>query len=248
MSKSLQGFSLIETMVSLALAMFILTVLTQQYLSIKQQNIQLQKTIADQAELQWVGDLIRSSIRNAGFTPCGNIDHLISVDQTGKNPHLSSIDIQPQQLSIRRMSDHVIEGHRQLNANTLLMQAKPKLNKQDLILIADCFHAEIHSVKDHIVYANEQKVILDNALAFEYQNPFYVGEWIQESYFIRPTSLGKQGLFYRRQHSEELTPLVTSISISEHPTSKRTLVEVILNNPTALNIITQKIIAMVRSP
>ena len=67
--------------------------------------------------------------------------------------------------------------------------------------------------------ANKQAITLNDALLFTYQPPIFIGEWIEERFFIR-----KGRLLYRYRHTDELTPNINSMFIR----TKATLVEVTL--------------------
>ena len=73
-------FTYTEILISLFLATFILTVLTQFYLSNKRHYIDTQKQLENHLDLQWVRELLSDSIRRAGFTPCVGIRQLRVID------------------------------------------------------------------------------------------------------------------------------------------------------------------------
>ena len=225
------GYGLVETLISLLLATLMTITIIQQYLNIKQQLMRVTSTLQASFELDWVSDQMRSSIHRAGFTPCGNLDRLISSD-----PRIRAIDTN-HHLQMQRMDDKYAHGIEVLNATTLLVAENPKLNAQFPILVADCFHAEAHKIQGIERSLKQQVVHLTKPLIFTYQTPFYVGEWIQETYFTHSSG----GLFYQNHHSDELTSQVNALSTNR----RHSLLQVTLYLKNKQQI---SIAAMVRSP
>ena len=60
--------------------------LLQHYTSLHKQVVAIQSLTHDHAELTWIGDLLRNNIKQAGFTPCGNVRNLVSLDRRTEMP------------------------------------------------------------------------------------------------------------------------------------------------------------------
>ncbi len=204
-----QGFGLPEVMISLLLTSLIITALMNHYLSTKQYYSHLQSSMDESMELQLVSDFMRDSIRQAGFTPCLSVDHLITLDQRDGHGNLSAIEIGAE-LKINRMSPWFDVMLDRSNSTQILLTRNNTIRDDRPILIADCYHAEVQRVLGVTNTANGQMVTLANPLVFTYQPPVYVGEWLQERFFIRQA----RGLFYQRDHADELTPLVKTMSLN----------------------------------
>lgn len=207
-----QGIGLPEVMISLLLASLIIIALMNHYISIKQHYSRLQSSVDDAMELQWAGDIIRDSIRQAGFTPCLNVEHLITEN-------LAAIEVDVD-LKINRMSSRFNMVLNNSNPSRILLTSTTLLHDDRSVLIADCYHAEVGRVLEVKHSSNGQMVVLANPLIFVYQPPVYVGEWVQERFFIRQS----KGLFYQRDHTDELTPLVKNMLVKQ----TKNLVKVIL--------------------
>ena len=161
-------------------------------------------------ELQLAADLIRDSIRQAGFTPCLSLNQLITVDQRDAHEGLSSIQT-GHELIIQRMGSEFNVMLGRLDSTRIVLTNDTIVRTDRPIILADCFHAEVQRVLDVHRSAEGQIVTLANPLAFTYQQPVYAGEWLRERFFIRALS----GLFYQRHHTDELSPLVKSLSVEE---------------------------------
>lgn len=203
------GLGLPEMMISLFLSGMITVALMNQYVGIKQHFLRLQAAMGEALDVQWAGELIRDSIRHAGFTPCLNLDNLIVQDQRNSPMHLTAVEL-GSDLVIHRMSSkfNVVVGE---PSSTYLQTTRDAiLHTNQSILIADCEHAEVQNVLAVHNAQNVQYITLEKPLAFHYQPPIYVGEWLQERFFVR-----RLGLFYQQEHVDELTDQITSMSLKQ---------------------------------
>ncbi len=213
--KHQRGIGLSEILVSIFLSSFIVIILMQHYLVVKKQYHHLQATLEQGIDLQLVIELLRNSSRKAGFTPCLSIDDLVTVDRRDRSNPLTAIDVSTHHnrlLAINRMSDRFDTVLQVESPTQLLMTALAPRHQGDSILIADCYHAEVQQVQGVVHVGSNQRIILNLPLAFDYHEPIYVGEWLEERYFIRQDKNGKGSLFYQHHHSEELTTAVHSLS------------------------------------
>ena len=203
------GAGLPEVLISLFLACLIMTALMNHYLCTKSHYDHLQTALDEAMELQLAVDIMRDSIRQAGFTPCMSVDQLTTLDHRDGNQHLMAINRVETELQINRMSAY-FDLLKSMSTSTQLWVTHEKtLHIAQSIIIADCYHAEVHRVMDVRQIVGGQIITLDNPLAFTYQSPVYVGEWLQERFFVP----SQGGLSYHRHHTEQLTPLVKRISI-----------------------------------
>lgn len=205
------GVGLAEFLITLLLATMISTALMRYYLTIKQQYNHIQTALEQSIDLQMVTDLIRNSTRMAGFTPCLGIEHLIAVDRRNEQHSLHAIEL-GSELRINRMSeqfDTVLEAY---SASAFLISSRQNLHQGQSILIADCFHAEVQIISEIKRVTNGQIIKISKPLSFTYIAPIYVGEWIEESYFIRSSARAEPSLFYQNKHAEELSPVIHDLS------------------------------------
>lgn len=227
MTSTQQGVGLIEALISLFLTCIIITALTHHYINAKQQYNHLQARINDEMELQLAVDLMRDSIRQAGFTPCLKIDHLITSDRREGHERLSSINISSglqSMIEINRMSAYFDIALARTSSTQLVTTRRQNMNKTHPILIADCTHAEVHTIRD-ITYAKGQQIItLNESILFNYEPTMYVGEWLQERFFVHDS----KGLFYHRHRTDELTSRVKTLSATLEKIGPRAGVKVII--------------------
>ena len=210
-----QGLSLIELLISLLLASLIMTLLLKQYLSSKHQYLDAQARLMAAYDWQLAADLLRNSARQAGFSPCLGIDWLktrdgrtgadkISVIATNHGAHSA--------LFIARMSEKFSSVLQVLDARHLLVEPAGAWKVNQVVLLADCVHAEIETVSYVRRVGKQFELTLNKPLHFSYSHPIYVGEWLEERFFVQKNGRGKLALFYQSHHSEELSDKIKAFS------------------------------------
>jgi hypothetical protein len=206
---SQRGFGLTEILISLFLASFIMIALMNHYLGIKYHYLDFQARLDEATELQLTTDFMRDSIRQAGFTPCLNVENLTVFDQRDGSMHLSAVNIDAG-LYVHRMSSEFDVIHDIPQGSTyLVLNAHPIRHADRPVMVADCYHAEVHRITTIRNTLKGQEITLANSLHFIYESPVYIGEWLEDRFFVS----ARGGLFYQRNHPEELTPLVQSMNL-----------------------------------
>ncbi len=225
-----QGIGLSELLLALFLASLMMTALMRQYLSMKQHYHHIQTELEESIELTLVTELLRDSIRKAGFTPCLGIEKLTTVDNRNDTKALIAIEtgVEKQSLlHINRMSEHFDTVLQPISPTELLITDREPLNRYQSLLIADCYHAEVQTIS-HVRHTAEGRVVaLSKPLVFVYQPPIYTGKWLEETYSILHHQ-SNGSLFYRLQHNEELTPAIHALSAHLNKRENQTLLTIIL--------------------
>ncbi|STX50731.1 Tfp pilus assembly protein PilW [Legionella busanensis] len=235
------GISLLELMISLFLFCLLIEIITQSYLNSKQQYLITQKKLDNTFDIQLVSQLIRASIRSAGFTPCLNSDYLIMQDRrNSSNLQLPSIQIKGNSLTIRHMSDNFFTVKRQLDSQHLLITNNRILTKGNDVLIADCVHGEVHELNSVEHTSSGLLVGLKKPLSFHYISPMYIGSWLEEKFFTKTDKYGVENLFYKLKHAEQLTSLVNHFSVKMLKEGRYRFIDVILDiGDKAINLHTR---------
>lgn len=226
-----RGFSLIELMISLTLASLLLTLLMQQFMVSKSQYLRLRTSLEQNLELQLIGDLIRDSVHKAGFTPCASINSLQSVDRRNSRTGLVAVEAQKGRdpiLKINRMNEHFASVLKQLSPNRLLVKTDIQFQGQQSILVADCYHAEVQEILQARKSAAGTILTIKKNLHFNYIPPIFLGEWIEEQFFMQKNNQGLPALFYQQNHKDELSYLIQNLSVKLNFSQGRALVEVVL--------------------
>lgn len=179
------GASLAELMVGLLLSSFLIITLMQLHLYTKSQFFKTKAALNEAFDLSWVSLLLRDHIARAGFTPCGRVEHL---QTTG--PTLRGLLIKREGLFIARMEDDFKEIKKVVDPYHLSLFPLGKVHARFPVLITDCQKAELRHIHYEGAYA-----VLDKPLAFQYQKPLYMGNWMEALWFIKKNKTGTPALF-----------------------------------------------------
>lgn len=236
-----QGFGLIEIMITVLLASLIIIILMQHYLNSKQFYLNAQISLEREFELQLVSDLIRDSVRRAGFTPCVNINYLQSIDRRSNRTQLRAIETdvgKRRALHFNRMSESFTSVLQIISPTRLLVSSGQSYAIKGSVLLADCYHAEVQQILSLQHTIKGIVMTFPHPLAFHYVEPIYVGEWVEEAFFIQKNRQKKLALFYRSNHAEELTAVINKLTAYVNFAQGKTLLAVSLdlNNAQSLTI------------
>lgn len=197
-----QGFSILECLIGMTIALTILTIFMQQYVQIKQQTELSRQNIQQLSRMQTVLQILENSGHQAGFTPCLPIAHLQTFDhRNGQTLQAFHLEIAESfKLTLQRMAHFVpVLSHSESHSFTVLDQWRPRAHVP--LIIADCQHAEVldgYQIKSNAIQFFQN-------LKFKYHPPIYLGEWLTESFWVKPNLTGKPALFYQvHQQAEEL--------------------------------------------
>ena len=78
------GYSLIELLIAIFLSSLLMIGLTQHFIQIKTQQKITDEYFKQEADREWIADLIKISVHNAGYTPCLPLNQLITFDGRNK--------------------------------------------------------------------------------------------------------------------------------------------------------------------
>ena len=229
--KCQNGISLIEVLVALFLISLISASLSRLYLSNKEQYMKAQELLEAGFDVQWISDLLADSVRRAGFTPCLGVDQLTVVDTRNKTQVVSGIkssSMPKQLLQLNRMSELFANVDVTKNSSKIFIPGSLTLKVQRPIIIADCYHAEIHQILNIDKTPQGFVLTLASPLVFSYPSISYLGEWLEEQWFIKSNPEGIASLYYRLHQSEELSPLIHSLELKKQVLHKKQLLELSL--------------------
>ncbi|MCC5013914.1 MULTISPECIES: hypothetical protein [unclassified Legionella] len=224
-----RGFGLTEAMITVLLASLIIIILLQHYLNCKKFYLGAQISLEREFELQLVSDLIRDSVRRAGFTPCVNVNHLQSIDRRNNRTHLVAFERDAGKnhaLQLNRMSEYFNPVLQIITPSRLLVPAGQAYTTKHPVLLADCYHAEVQQILSLRPTLKGVEMIFPHPFIFHYVEPIYVGEWVEEAFFIQQNRQKKWALFYRYKHAEELTSAINKLTADIHFLQEKTVLTV----------------------
>jgi hypothetical protein len=218
-------------MVYLVLSIIMIGSLSQIYLVHKQLYRGITREIDTNFDLQWINDLLADGVRRAGFTPCLRVDHLDIVDTRSGSHDIQSFKFESkpkQMLQINRMHEEFAEVAVLNNEYQITTSSKIQVQERYPIVIADCEHAEIHRVLKIEQLTHGSLITLTKPLVFTYPARSYIGEWIEERWFVRSNSRRINALYYQLHQSEELSPLVHSLLTQKRRVKNHDLLDITL--------------------
>src|SRR3990167_8506759 len=226
--KKQKGFGLVELMLGLFLGTCLLTLMIRHYLTTKKHSVNTANVLAEAYDQELISELIRTSIRQAGFTPCAPIRRLIIKDEHGQ-PRTEAIRLNvgdKKALQISRMSEDFTILQETQSRSQFLVDAGNFLKADTRVLVADCFHAEIKTIQSVKGEGNVWRLTLKNPLHYTYTSPIYIGEWLNERYFVDTNSKGQSALFYQLNHAEELSSQIKGFSVKLERRGAKCLVSI----------------------
>lgn len=209
-----QGVTLVELLISLLITSVMLAVLINYYLSSKRQYLEAQKALSASYDLQLITELLRNSVRHAGFAPCVTINWLKIYD--ARNPRHQPVALATaygtrRALHIERMSEMFSVMVDNPRMNHLLLPDSNFTVKQT-ILIADCFHGEITRIASMHKLGKQVAITTQSPLHFTFIKPIYVGAWLEEEFFVQKNTQGEMALYYSLDRAEELSNQVQELT------------------------------------
>ncbi len=209
--KQLEGFSLIELLLSLLVLMLLTVIIMQYYCTHSQNYIKTKKSFNNFYDVVMIIEQMRASIRSAGFTPCVASNLLLSNDCELSLP-IQIINNNQQRLRISRMDNNFTIVTSVLANNNIELDDSLDLHAHDLILITDCMHGELHTIQE--VTNNSKQLLLNKTLFFDYVAPIYIGKWITEDFFIQSTKSKHQALYYKYHKAEILSSNIDQMMVT----------------------------------
>lgn len=225
------GWGLVEMLISLFISTLLMSLIIGCYAGHKKYYLNLQHQLDVHFELSLVRELLSTSLRRAGFTPCLNINQLDTYDRRNNDKTISALTLnhnQTQSIEINYMNDVFNELLTIPEPNKLLISSHILLKENHPIVIADCSHAEIHKVSRVVKLTNSQAVYLTKPLLFDYNLSAAVGEWLEERWFIKPNHQQRPILYYKHLQTEELSEFVQSLEVNKRLVNGRTVINVSL--------------------
>lgn len=226
-----QGLSLIELMISMVLAVGMMTLMIQVYVQVRQHFHTAQMSINQTSRMQIVLSFIRQSVQKSGFTPCGPLNHLVTKDRRSGQvlETIEASTLAKGAYTLHGMYEQfgqveAIQDQRYLRASSV-----QGLSDQYPLIIADCQHAEVHEAYKILFRKDHIEIALTQPLAYAYVEPIYIGEWVEDSFVVKDNRQGIRALSYHRHHhSEELMIGVQALDYHLEKIAGKTLVHLIV--------------------
>lgn len=208
------GVMLIELMISVAISIALLTLLLSIYVGV-QRSYQLQSalhTIVRQSRS--VTALFRSEIHQAGNIGCAQLTADFPVKSFGQYSLsvANKLIITPSGFTVKYMAfPGVIIKEDMQHLSTLTVDTSTSYHAGDVMIVADCFHAEIFILKS--VYKNSQHQVLTSLQPLHdlYGKYATVSRLISHSYFIAASKGGDGDALVVEDIKHRKTEMISSV-------------------------------------
>ena len=208
--KRQKGLSFIEWMIGIFLGSCLLIIIGRHYLTTSHYAQASLTRLSDLNERLLISDLLITSIQQAGFTPCASIQNLI---MTPAFPPIELIKGDKQGIQVTRMSETFSTVSSPPASNKLTLIEDLALKQDDVILLADCFHAEIQRIQ-HVSRESQQwHITLKGLLHYTYNQPIYIGKWLTERFYLQNNTQGQPIFYYQIKHPEALSRSIKKIEL-----------------------------------
>ena len=185
--KNLKGETLIEWMITVAISLLIISSLVEIYLA-SQRGYHVQDALNHlQDNAKTASDFLKADIQHAGYIGCPLLTNDFPI-ATYSNEY----SITPQnkligtdtQLTVRRLTFPNVVLKNMQDASTLYVSKEVTLHAGDILMISDCYHAEIFQAQTVSSSQSSQKIITTTPLQNKYELYAEVGEFTINTYYI----------------------------------------------------------------
>lgn len=180
-----KGLSLLEVLLALSMSLFLIATLTHLYLQHHRSFLQQQRYLdVSESALKVIG-LLQDEINMAGHVGCARLSADFHVRSYQGNTITidNSLVVSANELSVRYQSYPTAILLRGNETNrSLLVGADVRFSANQLLLIADCVHAEIFSVKSINVAGSNQRIAMKDPLFYRYAAGAEIGHLVIRSY------------------------------------------------------------------
>ncbi|HAF87886.1 MAG: hypothetical protein CMF38_01150 [Legionellaceae bacterium] len=211
--KQKQGFSLIELLIAISLTTAILALLVQCFLACQSNYRVFQAQLESFYDTHLVSVLLQNSLKKAGYTPCGNIEYLKFIKENNSQlTNCKAVVIKPNFLQIRRMNEVNYTINQIFSRDKVLINQRWTHPLTHPVLLADCYQA-IKRFIVHVKHTNVGSILtLNQPIPALFSHPKFIGEWLDETFVIRPDTHKKPTLFYHLLKAEALTSSIHTLS------------------------------------
>lgn len=189
----------------------LLTMMLATVVRIKNDFHKTTQLLEENLDFAFISDLIQDRIRKAGYTPCLNLNQLETVD-TRKYPYSKLQDfefIAPEKFKINRMDERFWTVTLN-NENDRISIPPGQFHAIKNVIVADCYHAEVHAVLTTIKHKENITLIFKKPIFYNYSYPSYIGIWREESFFFDKI---KKRLLFSLDKADELSYHVKNMHV-----------------------------------
>lgn len=210
------GVGLIELMVVLCLSSFLTLILLNQMLVTKKEEMKTSDVLAKAYDLNFISELMKNNIRQAGYTPCAAIDQLHHPKHVGTTLTGIVFDTKQQDaLTIHHMAQPIRLVDSIISRSEIAVRGRPAFSPADVLMVADCFHAQVVRLRSIKTDGHDTWLHLGTHLSFSYTSPVYIGLWKTQRFFMNKNVKGVWRLYIQQKRPEALSEWVEDMRVSQ---------------------------------
>lgn len=190
--KFISGFMLIELMIAVGLSAIVSSIVIDLYLA-SLHGYQLQSDLATiQNNMINAESILKSEIQLAGNVGCAKLtdEFPIAQDSTFTLTPENKLSVSASEFTVRYgkfVGNQLTQS--MLDHETLFVSHHKKFNKNDVLIISDCQHAEIFEIKNISFRQHEQQIVATKHLQYQFNEHAEVGEFVQDRFYISQNTL-----------------------------------------------------------
>ena len=209
------GAMLIELMIAMTIGLLVLSFLLEMYV-VSQQSYRLQSAliaISDNAKSAF--SILRNDIKAAGHIGCARLtpDFPIITHNGYTITTENSLSATDTELIVRHAElTHVALIGPMQDLMTMQTNKEIYFSRGDILIISDCRHAEIFTVKNVIIFHDSQKIISSFPLRYAYGQDAEISRMAINHYFIAKTTRKNTSALFVKDIKQRTTELVENVS------------------------------------
>ena len=185
---SARGTIIIELMLALAISFSILLLLFQLSLT-TQKSYHAQAALT---QLQYNAnnaiDILRASIHDAGYIGCPRLTPEFPLHSISRHPFNAQNKIQAASngpLLVRHAATSHVALLEPMRTRSLLQtDQRVEFEKNEIVIISDCAHAEIFQIKNIYRARDKQSILSSTNLHYRYGQNSEVAHWVQDEFQV----------------------------------------------------------------
>lgn len=171
-----------------ALAILMITTLTNLYLKLNHAVLRNQQAISDSLAAARIITIMRSEIESAGHIGCAQLGDAFSVQsyQQYSLTKANSLQVQDNELVVAYQAMPTLSLLAPVSAHgTILTDDGLPITAKEILLISDCTHAEIFQVKSVSIINHVKHITATLPLHYTYGDNAELGRFMRHHYYLR---------------------------------------------------------------
>ncbi len=208
------GLGLPELLLGLLLSSLLMSLFVSVFIQHKKQHHSFIARIDQDEELYLTVDMINEAVKMAGFSPCRNLQQLKAIDRRQSDKLIKPFLLEKNQFSSARMASQFISVLPVEGGVFLRTHGSLSLKKGDAIILADCYHAEVHELASLRRFHDGLQLQLKEPLFFNYPSHAFTARFLYERWMMKSVNRQPQLYYELNHHGESWSDKVSELSFN----------------------------------